>query len=155
MVDTSSVKSWAGVDFRPRGPPETFSECDQSRYSFSRSLTDLDKRLERWVAIKIVKAERTYTSRELDSLDQVAQHLRRSTEAVPIIEYLDQFIHDGPNGRHQCIVFELLGPIVGSLVRDYHEDAEHLPSADIFMIADRFLQAVAFLHSVGYAHGGK
>ena len=106
------------------------------------------------MAIKIVTAERTGKSRELDSLSQIAKYSRESVESGSIIELLDEVVHDGPNGRHQCIVFELLGPTVDIYVADYHEDDEHLPHSEIFTIATRLLQAVAFLHSVGYAHGG-
>lgn len=38
-----------------------------------------------------------------------------------IVQSLDDFVHEGPNGCHLCLIFEFLGPIVDMMVNDtYH-----------------------------------
>jgi len=114
----------------------------------------ITQRREQWVAIKIVTADRTGTSREPDSLGEFAKLPHQSTDPASIVELINDFTLEGPNGCHQCIVFELLGLMVNLIVTDFHEDNDRLPAKDMFTIATRLLQTVAFLHSIGYAHGG-
>lgn len=106
--------------------------------------------LEQWVSVKITIAQRITRSRELHSLRALAEHAKGDLGAENIVQLLDDFLHEGPNGCHQCLVFELLGPTV-EIVEYYHED---LDSEDILKISTQLLQAVAFMHKAGYAHGG-
>ncbi|KAK3296451.1 kinase-like domain-containing protein [Chaetomium fimeti] len=77
--------------------------------------------------------------------------LIRATHLV--VELLDAFLHQGPNGDHQCLVFELLGPAVDSVVFDHHHGGDRLDADTILRITRRLLQAVSAMHRAGYAHG--
>ena len=111
-------------------------------------------RLEQWVSVKIITADRTNQSRELHSLRALAEHSNGNPGSKHIVQLLDDFFHEGPNGCHQCLVFELLGPTVNIEVDDYYEDGERLDTETLLKISTQLLQAVTFMHEAGYAHGG-
>ena len=106
------------------------------------------------MSVKITTAERTTRSRELHSLRALAEHAKGDLGAENIVQLLDDFLHEGSNGCHQCLVFELLGPTVNMIVEDYREEGERLDSEALLKIPTQLLQAVAFMHKAGYAHGG-
>jgi serine/threonine-protein kinase SRPK3 len=99
-------------------------------------------RLQKWVSLKITMADTTRPFREL----QILQCLRHKRAAHRIVQLLDYFIHQGPNGCHQCLVFELLSPSVDSVVADYHMGGERLEALTILRITRQLLQAVASIH---------
>ncbi|KZF22461.1 kinase-like protein [Xylona heveae TC161] len=104
---------------------------------------------EEWVALKIHTAETTLRSHELSTLQSMQQH-----GASPyIVRLLDSFDHIGPNGSHQCLVFELLGPSVNHILADYNEEGVRLEIETILKLTKQLLQAISFLHRQGYAHG--
>lgn len=72
-----------------------------------------------------------------------------------VVKLYDVFTHDGPKGSHQCIVTELLGPSVETVVADYYFGGERLDPEDIIRVAKQLLQAIAAIHDAGYAHGGQ
>jgi serine/threonine-protein kinase SRPK3 len=83
---------------------------------------------------------------------------RSSTVSGPnhvIIQMLDHFIHKGPNGRHTCLVLELLGPSLESVITRYIDQNQKIPAKTVFRFSKQLLQAVDFLHSSGIAHGGE
>lgn len=82
------------------------------------------------------------------------QYLRQKGAAHHLARLLDDFIHKGPNGSHQCLVFELLGPSVDTVVADYSTSGDRLAASTILRIARQLLQALASMHAEGYAHGG-
>lgn len=93
-------------------------------------------------------------SREL----QIIQHLEKHSQASPssyIVQLLDSFTHEGPNGVHQCLVFELLGPTVDKVLTEYHEGHDQLCPETILRMSTQLLKAVQFIHSAGMGHGGK
>jgi len=104
-------------------------------------------------------ADETKQSRELTSLRVISAYPHENIGSKYIVTLFDDFIHHGPNGSHQCFVFELLGPTVNTKMECYVPDGS-LPdersfySDEILMMAKQLLQAVAFLHEAGYAHGG-
>ena len=106
-------------------------------------------RLETWVSLKIIMAETPQPSEELRILQDLSQKRARY-----IVKLLDSFIHQGPNGSHQCLVFELLGPSVDFVVYDYHMGGDRLDAATILRISRQLLKAIASIHAAGYAHGG-
>lgn len=68
---------------------------------------------------------------------------------------LDSFCHEGPNGAHQCLVFELLGPSVDKVLADYQQVGDQLCPEIISRMSRQVLEAVRFLQSVGMCHGGE
>ena len=116
------------------------------------SIMLMARRLEQWVCVKITKADRRKNSRELRSLRALAQFSNLNPGSKYIVSLLDDFIHEGPNGCHQCLVFELLGPTVHQAVNDAHYFRERLDTDTIIRASSQMLDGLAFLHEVGYAH---
>jgi serine/threonine protein kinase len=109
-------------------------------------------RLKRWVSLKIITADSTESSRELSTHQALHKTLAKPHH---LVQLLDSFVHQGPNGEHQCLVFELLGPTVDTVVLDYYSgDPEPLEATTILRITHQLLQTLAALHGAGYAHGG-
>ncbi|KAL2054439.1 hypothetical protein ABVK25_005187 [Lepraria finkii] len=71
-----------------------------------------DFMLSRHVTIKILVSELWHSSQEV----RILEHLSHGPASHPgkkhIIQLLDRFEHEGPNGTHPCLVFESLGPSV-------------------------------------------
>lgn len=59
-------------------------------------------------------------SRELRNLRFLEKHSQGSLSSSYIVHLLDSFTHEGPNGVHHCLVFELLDPSVDKVLADYH-----------------------------------
>lgn len=112
------------------------------------------RRCKQWVSVKITAADRTGQSRELHNLRELVQKSHRNPGSERIVRLLDEFEHHGPNGYHQCLVFELLGPTVGMEVQAAREFKERLEMDTIIKVSTQVLEAVAFMHKAGYAHGG-
>lgn len=54
------------------------------------------------------------------------EHSKGSLGSQHIVQLLDDFLHIGPSGCHQSLVFELLGPPVNLIAEYYHEEGERL-----------------------------
>jgi serine/threonine-protein kinase SRPK3 len=122
------------------------------RIKFDTLLTDY--RREQWVSLKITIADSSTQSRELHNLQSLAEISRGSLHYQFIVHLLDHFSHQGPNGIHGCLVFELLGPTVDAVTGDVYQGGDVLDPETILRMSQQLLQAVAFMHEVGYAHGG-
>ncbi|OJJ85770.1 uncharacterized protein ASPGLDRAFT_65712 [Aspergillus glaucus CBS 516.65] len=70
-----------------------------------------------------------------------------------IVQLLDSFTHEGPNGVHQCLAFELLGPSVDQVLADYHESHDKLCTKTIVRMSTQLLKVVKFIHGAGMCHG--
>ena len=66
---------------------------------------------------------------------------------------LDYFTLVGPNGTHDCLVLELLGPSVADVVESYYKD-DRLPARLAKSFANQALQGLDFLARHGIGHGG-
>ncbi|KAM0696774.1 hypothetical protein Q7P36_004023 [Cladosporium allicinum] len=110
-----------------------------------------DHRLERPVAIKIL------VSKLGEEHQETALHRRISSGSVDlpgrnhVPELFDCFEIQGPNGVHQCLVMELLGPSMASLAESYA--ANRLPGDIACKVARQVVQAVAYMHRMGVVHG--
>ena len=93
-------------------------------------------------------------SREINNLRTLAAHSQGRPGSEYIVSLIDDFVHHGPNGSHQCLVFELLGPSPISVIRDYHEDPDIFDPELLVKMSKQLLQGIAFIHDVGYVHGG-
>ena len=51
-------------------------------------------------------------------------------------------------------MFELLGPSVDAVLRDYNRERECLEPETVLRMSRQLLQAIAYIHEAGYAHGG-
>ena len=115
------------------------------------------RRRMQWVSIKIMTADATSSSHELDILRSLAKRCNGSLSSQYIVQLLDDFLHRGPNGTHQCLVFEFLGPTLDQVTSDYsdYNDPElRLEPETVLRFSEQLLNAIAFVHKVGYGHGG-
>ncbi|KAM3533582.1 hypothetical protein MY4038_003145 [Beauveria bassiana] len=105
----------------------------------------------RWAALKILKAK----SRKKDSPMRevmILEALQDSCNAfVPAL--YDEFIHDGPNGPHICIVSNLLGPSLQHVLTDYSNGGDRLEPDDILRLSGQLLEAIALPDDTDFAHG--
>ena len=68
-----------------------------------------------------------------------------------IIELLDQFEITGPNGHHQCLVTEALGP---PLLRGPSAPG-HLSPGKSWEVARQLVEATVYMHSMKIVHGSE
>src|SRR5690554_1152666 len=168
---TSSVISSIGYDnyedlddYKPGGrhPLHIGEHINNGRYgimnrlgsgSFSTVWLAYDKSSteHRFVALKVLTAEATTRACVGSLLYTGEKKLGKSF----VVEVLDRFEITGPNGVHQCVVTELLGPTVKAVLFDV---ARRFPSKLGVPLRKRLvmecLTAVRELHSRGVMHGG-
>ncbi|KAF8488912.1 kinase-like domain-containing protein [Gautieria morchelliformis] len=70
-----------------------------------------------------------------------------------LVEYLDDFKVEGPNGTHQCIVTEVLGPSIGADIEEIYGPEERYPIEIAKNVVAQIMRGVAYLHSCGVVHG--
>lgn len=107
-----------------------------------------------WVSLKIKTADSSLESREHDCMQVLQKNCQGNLSSKYIVQLLDFFLHHGPNGTHQCLVFELLGPPVHKVLREYDDSQERLETDIILRMSRQLLESIDFIHSVGIGHGG-
>ncbi|KAJ3094608.1 serine/threonine protein kinase, CMGC group [Phlyctochytrium planicorne] len=106
-----------------------------------------DHKLDRPVALKIVKSAQHYTETALDEiklLDKVVTANKESPHRKFVVELLDWFKHRGPHGTHICMAFEVLGPNLLTLIRQYHHRG--IPQNIVKRIMAQVLMGLDYLH---------
>ncbi|KAI8620860.1 kinase-like domain-containing protein [Chytriomyces sp. MP71] len=100
------------------------------------------------VALKIVKSAQHYTETALDEV----KLLEKVVSAVPghrgrkyVVELKDWFKHKGVNGSHVTMAFEVLGPNLLTLIRQYHHRG--IPVPIVKRIMKQVLLGLDYLHS--------
>lgn len=99
------------------------------------------------VAMKIVRSAKHYTDTAIDEiklLDKVTSSETHHPGHQHVIQLLDTFTHQGPNGVHVCMVFEVLGENLLGLIRRYKHRG--IPVVFVKQIAKQLLSALDFLH---------
>ncbi|QYS95402.1 Protein kinase domain-containing protein [Trichoderma simmonsii] len=121
--------------------------------SFSTVWLARDEVKEIYVSIKIVVAEQSHNHNgEL----QILQTITRTGDTTHpghkhVSHLMDSFYHEGPNGRHLCIVLELLGPKISSVVN--RRPNYRLDGRLARRISSQLLLAVDYIRSCGVTHG--
>ena len=124
-------------------------------FPFMSTTSHLKVRNQRNVSIKVIVANRSEAhNREL----QILQSIRETGNPhhpgrKHVSQLLDWFHHDGPNGRHLCLVLELLGPPV-SAIAEQHQNYR-LDGKLARRVSRQMLYATNYLHSCGVVHGGR
>lgn len=72
-----------------------------------------------------------------------------------LLRLLNEFKIRGPNGKHICIVTELLGPNFSELVDSKVFQGHRLPAKWAKSTAKQLLVALFHLHEGGLGHGGR
>ncbi|KAL4748172.1 hypothetical protein BDW72DRAFT_205823 [Aspergillus terricola var. indicus] len=103
-----------------------------------------------YVAVKICVSERECDigQRELNVLKELTSKHAGSRH----VRLVDNFDLDGPNGKHQCLVFELLGTSLPDVMETRFSDGRH-PGEIAKAITKQALLGLGFLHQHKIAHG--
>ncbi|CCH45066.1 hypothetical protein BN7_4644 [Wickerhamomyces ciferrii] len=99
------------------------------------------------VAIKIVRSASHYTETAIDEiklLRRISYNSCVHRGKKHVIAFLDSFTHEGPNGAHVIMVFEVLGENLLSLIRKYKHRG--IPVIYVKQIAKQMLLALDYLH---------
>jgi serine/threonine protein kinase len=106
----------------------------------------------------IAKAASSTT--ELSILEKISSKASKDPDSQHITVLLDEFQHEGPNGKHQCLVFEAMGATAASLVEELPENkpkmygkVERYPKWMAKKILLHALRGLAFLHRNRVVHG--
>ena len=136
---------------------------------FSTAWLALDTKFGNYVAIKIQKAAQQYIDAaydEVEILQELGKHnfdkewidsLKEyykdnkeklsdieTTENSKVVQLLNSFIYHGQNGRHFCMVFEIVGVTLLELIKRYNYKGIPLPY--IRIICKQVLIGLDFLH---------
>ncbi|OAD76332.1 hypothetical protein PHYBLDRAFT_11687, partial [Phycomyces blakesleeanus NRRL 1555(-)] len=106
-----------------------------------------DMKLDRHVALKIVKSASHYTESALEEI-KILERVKAADLDAPGREYiaqlLDHFWLVGPNGKHMCMAFEVLGQSLLSVIKRYRYKG--IPAHIVRRIAKQVLQGLDYLH---------
>ncbi|KAK0099716.1 hypothetical protein ONS95_013391 [Cadophora gregata] len=128
--------------------------------SFSTVWLAVDRNLACYVALKVLVAKESPTSKELPILEHIAKLSASYPGSEHIISMLDSFTHKGPNGTHLCLIFEPMGGTAASIRETLPCNLPHRQGRVArypLWMAKRILRhtliALDFLHQVGIVHG--
>ncbi|KZV67786.1 kinase-like protein [Peniophora sp. CONT] len=173
-VMTEDEEDWEDYckgGYHPVHIGDTFSD---TRYTVVRKLgwghfstvwLAKDSKLNRHVALKIVKSAPRYTETALDEIKLLQRLITSSTPPVHpttenphppaspaqthpgrshVISFLDHFRHKGPNGTHVCMVFEVLGENLLGLIKRHQRKG--VPPHLVKQIAKQVLLGLDYMH---------
>jgi len=111
-----------------------------------------DEKMQRHVALKIVKSAPRYTETAVDEIKLLQRLVTSSDSNKPVshpgkshvISFLDHFRHKGPNGTHVCMVFEVLGENLLGLIKRNQNKGVPIPL--VKQIAKQVLLGLDYMH---------
>lgn len=120
-------------------------------------------RSNRYVALKVMIARtgEDKAKNELSLYQTLASAVKGSEESLPFLALDDHFMKKGPNGHHQCLVSQPMGPHLSQFILDTPEflrgdilDGVYiLPAITAKRILRDVLQGLQLLHRAGIVHG--
>jgi len=103
--------------------------------------------------VKISVSEQGERNRESKVLRAIATIRSEHPGCRHLVQLVDHFQLDGPNGTHSCVVLELLGPSVYDLL-DARFHGERLPGKLAKNITKQALLGLDYLQQQKIGHGG-
>lgn len=79
----------------------------------------------------VARSDQEKSSKEVSILKELSDH--STDHNAYVVELLDEFFVEGPNGRHHCLVLELLGPSLDHVI----ESCLYIPPDKIRTSDDR------------------
>ena len=138
---------------------------------FSTAWLAKDTKYDTYVAIKIQKSSQNYLDAAYDEVEilqelekhnfdcewvnSVKEYWKDEPDKIKgginrdhsnIVQLLNSFIHHGPNGRHFCMVFEIMGVTLLELIKRYNYKGIPIPYVRI--IAKQILIGLDYLHRI-------
>lgn len=150
--------------YRPGGyhPTHIGDDLNNKRYTISHKLgwgsystvwLAQDRIRARLVCLKILAAELGVQPREVQILELLRNGEKAGDTSSHVSRLLDRFTHQGPNGAHSCLVFDVDSVSVSSVAERY--PLGRLPGWLAWEIARQIAQGVGYLHSKSVVHGGR
>ena len=105
-----------------------------------------DRKRSRQVALKVQKSASHYTEAAMDEIEFL--HKAASIDhpgSHQVVRLWDSFKHEGPHGKHVCMVFEPMGPNLLALIKHYHYRG--IPMEIVRTITRQVLEGLDFLHT--------
>jgi serine/threonine-protein kinase SRPK3 len=115
-------------------------------------------RCPRYVALKVLRADcydGSHDIFETEILSKITEVSRQSSHPGRnhVLHHLDKFKHNGPNGEHVCLAFDVLGHHLDFQTAKYEDG--RLPVNAVKLIAKQTLLGLDFLHrECGVIHTG-
>ncbi|KAK0415006.1 hypothetical protein QR680_011727 [Steinernema hermaphroditum] len=106
-----------------------------------------DTKDQRFVAMKIVKSAQHYTDAALDEVKLLLCVCKETNDGGyrdRVVQMYDEFQIEGPNGKHVCMVFEVLGCNLLKLI--IRSNYQGLPLSKVRVIARQVLEGLHHLH---------
>ncbi|KAF2070313.1 hypothetical protein CYY_008366 [Polysphondylium violaceum] len=117
---------------------------------FSTVWLCLDKDTKKQVALKIVKSAKSYTETAEDEIKLLKSVSDHNAADRCVTRLLDHFTHRGPNGRHVCMVFDVLGNNLLDVIKNHRYRG--IPLTLVKSIIKQVLIALDYLHSCSIIH---
>lgn len=98
------------------------------------------------VALKIQKSAPGYTDAAHDEI-RILQSIDKAANGIstPVVRLLDNFEHIGPNGKHVCLVFDVMGGSLLHLIKRFNFNG--IPIDLVRRISRDLLVGLDFLHT--------
>ncbi|ABO98079.1 predicted protein [Ostreococcus lucimarinus CCE9901] len=125
-----------------------FSTCWLVEDARARGASGEDGAVKTLRALKIQKSSGSYTEAARDEIEILKQVKEGDTgdgdEATNVVCLYDSFTHEGPNGTHVCMVFDVLGDNLLTLIKRY----EYLgvPLLGVKALTRAMLKGLRYLH---------
>lgn len=110
-----------------------------------------DLQQNRWRAVKILAASHSTGHCADLRICEMLEHLSPEEKDIRVSHVVvpeDHFWHEGPNGKHLCIVMPVLGPNLEDAADEHQHQEEPLKR-----ICYQLVLAMKFLHDKGICHG--
>lgn len=151
-------------------PVHIGDKFNQNRYTVLHKLGNAEATVwlasdaleQRYVALKILAANRSAKCAEADVLRRLHPNHDADSPGLPdavqrgrecILRLYDEFVLDGPNGRHLCIVTPLVGDSVASAQAGLRGGRWTADQARA--IVAQMAIGLAFIHASGVVHHGE
>lgn len=105
----------------------------------------------RYQAMKVQKSAKQYNEAALDEIELLSQIRAAESEGSPQCAQLNDFFHhSGPNGNHVCMIFDVYGENLLTLIERY--EYRGIPLPIVKSITQQVLLALDHIHSVRIIH---